>query len=183
MSRGALEAWRAYAVLDFVPARPRPGWGRLVLASAVALSGSLGAAAALVAAGEALFPSTRGFSHFRASDYLTLTVLGVLAACSAWPVAARLSSVPRRLFFALAFPVMFLLWLPDLGLLAAGTPPEGVAVLMAMHLAVALVTYNALVRLAPAGPRRPAAGRGAAGRGGPAGPGSQALAGGRGVRR
>jgi len=41
------------------------------------------------------------------------------------------------------------LLLPDVYLLKQGQPAKAVAVLMCMHLAIALVTYNALVRLAP----------------------------------
>ena len=40
-------------------------------------------------------------------------------------------------------------WLPDLYILVNGQPPRAVAVLMVMHLAIALVTYNSLVRIAP----------------------------------
>jgi hypothetical protein len=58
------------------------------------------------------------------------------------------------------------LWLPDLYILDLGQPGRAVAVLMCMHLAIALVTYNCLVHIAPvkaAGrpdhrARRPAAG-------------------------
>jgi hypothetical protein len=41
------------------------------------------------------------------------------------------------------------LLLPDFYLLAKGQPAKAVAVLMAMHLAIGLVTYTALVHLAP----------------------------------
>jgi hypothetical protein len=50
--------------------------------------------------------------------------------------------------------------LPDLYILHMGEPAKGVAVLMVMHVAIALVTYNLLVHLAPVRP---------AGRGSPAG--------------
>jgi hypothetical protein len=51
------------------------------------------------------------------------------------------------------------LFLPDLYILKQGQPAKAVAVLMVMHLAIALVTYNALVRLAPvrSGRHRPSA--------------------------
>jgi hypothetical protein len=45
--------------------------------------------------------------------------------------------------------VTLVLWLPDLYILVKGQPPKAVAVLMVMHLAIALVTYNSLVRIAP----------------------------------
>ena len=40
------------------------------------------------------------------------------------------------------------LWLPDLYILVRGQPPEAVAVLMIMHLAIAVITYNCLVHVA-----------------------------------
>ncbi len=54
--------------------------------------------------------------------------------------------------FRLAILVTLVLWLPDLYILAKGQPAQAVAVLMCMHLAVALVTYNALVHIAPVRP-------------------------------
>ena len=52
----------------------------------------------------------------------------------------------------MAVLVTLVLWLPDVYILVKGQPAKAVAVLFVMHLAIALVTYNALVRLAP-GPR------------------------------
>lgn len=45
-------------------------------------------------------------------------------------------------------------WLPDAYILLNGQPGKAVAGLFPMHLAIALVTYNALVRLAPARAQR-----------------------------
>jgi hypothetical protein len=127
-----------------------PSAVRLALASVVALAGSLAADALLVMAGTALFPGTKGYAHFRFSDYGKLTVVGVVIACAAWPVVTRLSSSARWLFLRLAVLVTLVLWLPDLWILWRGQPLRAVLVLMIMHLAIALVTYNALVHLAPA---------------------------------
>ena len=66
----------------------------------------------------------------------------MVIACLAWPVVTRISSAPRWLFFRLAVLVTLVLWLPDLYLLDLGQPGRAVAVLMVMHLAIALVTYN-----------------------------------------
>lgn len=134
--------------IDFSPVDRQPSRTRLVIASALSIAGSLAADAALVLAGTALFPSTQGYVHFRFSDYAKLTVIGVIVACVAWPVVTRLSSAPRWLFFRMAILVTLVLWLPDLMILATGQPPKAVAVLMVMHIAIALVTYNSLVRLA-----------------------------------
>jgi hypothetical protein len=103
----------------------------------------------LVAIGTAVFPSTAGYVHFQFSDYAKLTVIGVVIACLAWPVVTRISSAPRWLFLRMAILITLLLWLPDLYILTLGQPPRAVAVLIVMHLAIALVTYNCLVHIAP----------------------------------
>jgi hypothetical protein len=110
--------------------------------------------AILVAIGTRVFPSTRGFVHFHFSDYGSLTVIGVIIACIAWPIATRVSSAPRWVFFRCAIVVTLVLWLPDLYILVKGESVDAVAVLMTMHLAIAIVTYNALVRVAPTGRQR-----------------------------
>ena len=92
--------------------------------------------------------------HFAFHDYAKLTIVGVLIACVGWPVVTRISSAPRWLFFRLAILVTVVLLLPDAYILWQGQSAEGVAVLVSMHLAIALVTYNALVRIAPVGASR-----------------------------
>ncbi len=120
------------------------------MATAVSLGLSLGVDALLVVAATALFPSIAGYTHFRFSDYALLTTIGILAAGLAWPVVARVTSAPRWLFFRMALVVSAVLIAPDAWLLARGEPPRAVAVLVAMHVAIALITYNLLVRAAPA---------------------------------
>jgi hypothetical protein len=46
------------------------------------------------------------------------------------------------------------LWVPDVYIWLKGVPAKAVVVLMAMHVDVALVTYNALVHVAPIRRRR-----------------------------
>jgi hypothetical protein len=135
--------------LDFSPQHRQPPAGRVLLATVAAIAGSLAADAILVVIGEALFPGTRGYVHFRFSDYGKLTVIGVIIASVAWPVVTRVTSQPRWLFVRLAVLVTLFLWLPDLYILYRGQPADAVAVLMVMHLAIALVTYNLLVHVAP----------------------------------
>ena len=48
----------------------------------------------------------------------------------------------------LAILVTLVLWLPDLYILYRGAPGRAVAVLVVMHLAIALITYNCLVHIA-----------------------------------
>jgi hypothetical protein len=134
--------------VDFAPRHRQPPAGLLVTATVLSLAGSLGADALLVAISERVFPSTRGYGHFQFSDYAKLTVIGVIIACAAWPVVTRISSAPRWLFFRQAILVTLVLWLPDLYILYRGAPGRAVAVLMVMHLAIALVTYNCLVHVA-----------------------------------
>jgi hypothetical protein len=67
-------------------------------------------------------------------------------------VTTRLSSAPRWVFARLAVVVTLVLWVPDLWILVHGQPPRAVAVLVVMHLAIALCTYNLLVHLAPVRP-------------------------------
>src|SRR5580693_6163577 len=147
-----LEPIASLARLDFSPQHRQPPASRLLLATVAAIVGSLAADAILVAIGEAVFPGTKGYVHFQFSDYAKLTVIGVIIACAAWPIVTRVSSAPRWLFSRLAVLVTLVLLLPDLYLLHVGEPAKGVAVLMVMHVTIALVTYNLLVHLAPARP-------------------------------
>ena len=155
---------RGLARLDFAPAHRQPSALRVAIATAVSVAGSLAADAILVVIGEAVFPSTKGYVHFQFSDYSKLTVIGVLIACAAWPIVTRISSAPRWLFFWMAIAVTLVLWLPDLYILHMGQSVRAVIVLMVMHLAIALVTYNCLVHIAairpgPSGSKQRAAGR------------------------
>jgi hypothetical protein len=148
---GRLVGWAADLMrVDLAPGHRQPVAWRVLLATVSSLVGCLAADAILVAIGKAIFPKTSHYGHFQFSDYGKLTVIGVVIACAAWPVVTRLSSAPRWLFFRMAIAVTLVLWLPDLYILYRGQPPDAVAVLMVMHLAIALVTYNLLVNLAPA---------------------------------
>ena len=141
--------------VDFAPDPVQPSWARLAVATLVSVVGSLVADAVLVVLGTRVFPSTKGYVHFQFPDYAKLTVVGVIIACVAWPIVTRISSEPRWLFFRMAIVVTVVLFLPDLWIYLRGEPGKAVDVLLLMHLAIALVTYNALVRIAPAGGSRP----------------------------
>jgi len=138
-----------WARVDFSPDHRQPSWGRVALATVLSVALSLAADAALVVMGEHLWPATKGYSHFQFADYSKLTIIGVLIACAAWPIVTRISSAPRWLFFRLAILVTLVLLLPDLWILHQGQSAQGVAVLMVMHVAIALITYNLLVHGAP----------------------------------
>jgi hypothetical protein len=144
----ALDQALSWARIDLTPRHRQPTALAVVVATVASVVGSLAADAALVAIGTAVFPSTKGFVHFQFADYARLTIVGVLAACIGWPVVTRISSEPRRLYLRLAIVVTIVLWLPDVWILVQGEPARAVAVLMVMHLAIAVVTYNCMVRIA-----------------------------------
>ncbi len=100
-------------------------------------------------AGVAVFPATKGYVHFQFGDYAKLTIIGVLIACAAWPVVARVTSDPRWVFFRLAILVTVVLLLPDVYIWMQGQSGQAVMFLVLMHLAIAVITYNLLVRVAP----------------------------------
>jgi hypothetical protein len=142
------------ARIDFRPQQGQPRMSRVILATVASVVGSLAADALLVVIAQAVFPGTRGYAHFQFSDYAKLTVIGVIIACVAWPVVTRISFDPRWLFSRLAVLVTLVLWVPDAYILVQGQPGAAVAFLFLMHLAIALVTYNLLVHLAPVRPAR-----------------------------
>jgi hypothetical protein len=147
----AVRRWLRIVKVDLGARHEQPSLVRWVAALIVANASSLISDAILVAIGTTIFPSTRGFPHFQPTDYGKLTIVGVTIACLAWPIVTRISSQPRWLFLRLAVLVTLVLWLPDLWILAHGEPIRGVGVLMTMHLAIAFITYNTLVHIAPVG--------------------------------
>jgi hypothetical protein len=149
ISPDVIDRAMTWTKVDFHPRHAQPQWWRVAVASVLAIGLSLAACAALVVMGEHVWPATKGFVHFQFSDYAKLTVVGILIACAGWPIVTRISSAPRWLFFRLAILVTLVLWLPDVWIWLKGESAQGVAVLALMHLAVALVTYNVLVHVAP----------------------------------
>ena len=134
--------------IDFKPGSPPPPLS-LLIATVVSLVGSLLADWLLVKLGTHIFPSTRYFVHFRFSDYAKLTIIGVVIACVGWPLVTRLTSQPRRLFLQAAIAITIVLLAPAAYIWHNGASGEAVFVLVWMHVAIAIITYNALVHLAP----------------------------------
>lgn len=143
-----LERALSFAHVDLAPGHRQPTATMVAVATVASIVGSLIADALLVAIGTAIFPSTNGYVHFRFADYSKLTIIGIVIAGLAWPVVTRVSSDPRWLFFRLAILVTATLLLPDAWLLIKGHSWEAVSVLVTMHLAIAVVTYNCLVHIA-----------------------------------
>jgi len=111
---------------------------------------SLAADVVLVAIGRAAFTVPASFGKFAFGTYALLTALGVAGATLAWDAVTRLNSRPNWLLIRLAALVTALLLIPDFLLLGTpGNPTGPVVILMLMHLAIAVVTYTALIKVAP----------------------------------
>ena len=140
--------WLRRFHVDFNPKTPPPTLA-VVVATVVAIVGSLAADAVLVSVGVSVYPKTKGYSHFQFADYSKLTIIGVLIACVGWPIVARISSQPKWLFLRAAVIVTAVLFLPDVAIWYLGQSAQAVFVLVWMHIAIAVVTYLSLILLAP----------------------------------
>lgn len=130
---------------------PPPSPLRLLVATLVALVGSLLADWLLVKLGVHVFPSTHGFAHFQFGDYARLTIIGVAIACAGWPLCTAVTSRPRPLYLRAAIVITIVLFAPDAYIWHNGASGKAVFVLIWMHLAIAIITYNSVVYLAPTG--------------------------------
>ncbi len=131
-----------------------PGVARVALAGVAAVAASLLVDVLLVLAGTAAFHPPASFGPFSFPTYAALTVVGVVGATAFWAGAVRVSSQPRWVLGRAAVVVTALLLIPDV-LLLPHDPTGGVMTLMAMHIAIAVVTTAVLLTVAPAvGQRR-----------------------------
>lgn len=148
-----LQPWLKRFHVDFAPVA-LPSAVAVAVATVVAIVASLAADAVLVKVGIAFFPSTRGYVHFQFGDYSKLTVIGVIIAGIGWPIVTRVSSQPKWLFLRAALAITVVLFAPDVWLWMQGQSATAVFVLIWMHVAIAVVTYLALITLAPVGGSR-----------------------------
>jgi hypothetical protein len=139
----------AIARVDWTPHHRQPNPILVIVAAVITLIGALAADTALVAVGTHVFPATAGYGHFKFDDYAKLTIIGVVIGAAGWPVITRVSSAPKWLYGRLTILITIVLFLPDAWLLIHHQPPKAVAVLMSMHVAVAVVIYFAMVNVAP----------------------------------
>jgi Family of unknown function (DUF6069) len=127
-----------------------PTYRRVMAAGLAAVVVSLAADLVLATIGQAAFTVPASFGKFAFGTYALLTVLGVAGAAATWAAVARFSARPKWLLTRLAALVTALFLIPDFLLLGTqGNPAGPVAILMLMHLAIAVVTYAALTELAP----------------------------------
>jgi hypothetical protein len=135
--------------LDLPRGGAQPAAWRWILATVLAVGASLLACLGLAYIAVVLYPDLAGYGHFQFGDYSRLTIIGVIGACVGWPVVAWFTTRARRLYLWLAIVVTVVSLAPDAWILHTGQPPAGVATLIAMHFALALITYPAMVFLAP----------------------------------
>jgi hypothetical protein len=127
-----------------------PARRRVAAAGLAATVVSLAADVVLVTIGQAAFTVPATFGKFGFGTYALLTVLGIAGATATWGMVTRLSSKPKWLLTRLAVLVTALFLIPDFLLLGtAGNPTGPVIMLMLMHLAIAAITYTALITVAP----------------------------------
>ncbi|MGN6743308.1 MAG: hypothetical protein ACTHJL_08430 [Amnibacterium sp.] len=151
--RTTVERFADRAGIDLPRGSAQPSPWRFAVALVVAVVGSLVACWLIATASIALLPSLRGYDHFRFADYAKLTVIGVVIASLAWPVVCWFSTRAARILAVLAVLVTIASFAPDVWIGIHGQPAAGVLALAVMHVALLLVTYPALVLIAPQ--RRP----------------------------
>ena len=147
--RTILGGFGRFARLDLPRGTAQPSLARVLVATVVAVAGSMLACWLLAAAAVHLDPSLQGYDHFKFADYAKLGIPGVVVACAAWPVVTWFSSRARRIFLLLAVLVTVASFAPDLWIGIHGQPAAGVWTLVLMHVALLVVTYPALVLIAP----------------------------------
>lgn len=135
--------------LDLPGASGVPALWRVLLATAAAAVLSVAACALVARATVLMQPTLAGYAHFAFTDYAKLTVIGVVAAGIAWPVAAALWSRARTPLLVGAALVLVVSFAPDVWIWLHGQPGFAVAALAVMHVAVVVVTVAALVLIAP----------------------------------
>ncbi|HEY4266553.1 MAG TPA: hypothetical protein VGM94_00030 [Galbitalea sp.] len=139
----------AFLRLDLPRGAARPSAWRWVLGTAIAVGASLLACFGLAWIAVAVSPGLAGYGHFQFGDYSKLTIVGVIVACIGWPTITWFTTQARRLYLWLAIAATVVSLAPDAWIFHLGQPPLGVATLVVMHFALAVITYPAMVFIAP----------------------------------
>jgi hypothetical protein len=135
--------------LDLPRGQAQPLLWRWVIGTVVAVLGSLLVCFALAKLASSADPGIAGYQHFKFSDYSRLTIIGVIAACVGWPLVTLISTSARRIYLWAAIVVVIVSLAPDVWILHLGQPAIGVATLAVMHIGLGVVTYPAMVLIAP----------------------------------
>lgn len=127
-----------------------PAHRRVAAAGLAAAAISLAAGAVLAAIGQAAFAVPASYGKFAFTTYAARTALIAAGATATWWGVTRLSSRPKWLMTRLAVLATALFLTPDFLLLGIpGNPTGPVVIVMLMHLALAVITYAALIKVAP----------------------------------
>jgi Family of unknown function (DUF6069) len=138
------------------PGAAPPAHRRVAAAGLAGAAVSLAADVVLATIGQAAFTVPASFGRFSFGTYALLIAAGGSGATATWAAVTRLSSRPNWLLTRLVALATALLLIPDFLLLGTpGNPTGPVVILMLMHLAIAVIIYAALVKVAPASRREP----------------------------
>ncbi|MFE9684959.1 DUF6069 family protein [Streptomyces sp. NPDC002701] len=133
------------AVPETLPSRPGP----LVVAGGVLVAFLLASSVnALIAVLALAMGAPDDFEPLEFPSYVFPTALGVLAGAVGWGVVRRLSPEPERLLRRLVPSVVVISLVPDFFLFGEGEV-TGVAALLVMHLAVAVIAVPVYRRVMP----------------------------------
>lgn len=135
--------------LDLPRGTAQPSAWRWILGTVLAVGASLLACFLLAQGTIALYPSLAGYGHFQFGDYSRLTIIGVIGACVGWPIVTWFTTSARRLYLWSAVAVTVVSLAPDAWILHLGQPAVAVTTLVIMHVALAVITYPAMVFIAP----------------------------------
>ena len=147
--REATVAGPQFLRLDMPGLSRQPSVWRWVVGTIIAIGLSLAACAGLVVVATHLVPATIGYGHFQFGDYSKLTIIGVFVACVGWPFVIWITSRARWLYLWLGIVATVVSLAPDLWILHLGQPAAGVATLAVMHVALGVITYGAMILVAP----------------------------------
>lgn len=121
-------------------------WVALLALAAALLANGLLRALALV-----VLDVPPEFNPLVTPSFAGLTTFGVIGAVIVYALLGRFSRRPVRTFSTVAFVVLLLSFIPDIGLLLSGAPGAtlaSVVVLMLMHVVAYAITVGLLTRLA-----------------------------------
>ncbi|GKQ41922.1 DUF6069 family protein [Streptomyces sp. A012304] len=135
------------SVTETLPSRRSP----LVVAGGVFIAFLLASVAnALIAVLAHAMSAPDDFQPLEPPAYVFMTALGLLAGAVGWGIVRRRSQDPERLLRRLVPSVVAISLVPDFFLFDKGEA-TGVAALLMMHLAVAVIAVQAYRRVMPLG--------------------------------
>ena len=128
----------------------RTSWPRLVVVGASLALVATVADLAVAMAMRSWLQVPAGFQPLTTPAVASMTIVGMIAATGVFAWVARSRPDPIRAFLVIATVGLFLSWLPDLGIAAAGvfhnTTGAGIVSLMTLHVVAAACAVAILTR-------------------------------------